>query len=378
MDQVKLGDTGQAGIGALVAPTGGSSALGLGGTGTQGGSSTAAGGGGTLDVVPCSGVAYVSGLDGAGQICNAARAQVEPPKLDVYIMMDRTQSMSFSAGEVSRWSALRLAVAQFLSEAEEVQVGIQFFGLSGGSDPVLDCDPTGYATPAVEIAPLPGVSPAILAAMDATRLGGTTPTAPALAGAILHARAWAVAHPERRAVVMLVTDALPSPCDPNRDPQAAVADVSTVAAEGATGYPPIFTFVLGVSIGANRFGLDQIARAGGTMQAYLTQDADIAGSLLTALSKMVEAPLPCEYTLPRMLDTGLVVDTGLVQMVHTSAAVIEEIPRVDSREACHAEYGGWYYDRPEEPARILVCPCTCANFGSGTVDVYAGCSPTLG
>jgi hypothetical protein len=371
-DQVKLGSTGKAGSAALT-PTGGTSELGRGGTSALGGSPNGTGGGVTVDVAPCSGVAYVPGLDASGTACNAVRHAVEAPKLDVYIMMDRTQSMGYSAGGGTRWDAVKLAVEQFLSEAQDIQVGIQFFGLTGNQ--ALDCDPTGYATPAVEIASLPEVGQAVLAAMGATLVGGSTPTAPALAGAIEHARAWALTHPERRAVVMLVTDGLPSPCDPSMDPTAAVA---AIAADGVDGYPPIFTLVLGVAMGLNHFGLDQIARAGGTGQAYLTQDDDIAGSLVTALSRMVKNPLPCEYTLPRTLDTGLVVDTSLVQMVHTSAGVIEEIPRVGSRGACHSAYGGWYYDRLEEPARILVCPCTCANFGSGTVDVYVGCSPTLG
>jgi hypothetical protein len=40
--------------------------------------------------------------------------------------------------------------------------------------------------------------------------------------------------------------------------------------------------------------------------------------------------------------------------------------------------GGWYYDDAEHPSKPTVCPCTCARFQAGRVDVRLGCKPRLG
>jgi len=47
-------------------------------------------------------------------------------------------------------------------------------------------------------------------------------------------------------------------------------------------------------------------------------------------------------------------------------------------DCAEAENGGWYYDNASAPTRIYVCPCTCARFGAGRVDVRLGCEPRLG
>ncbi|HEV8550643.1 MAG TPA: hypothetical protein VGQ57_16470, partial [Polyangiaceae bacterium] len=57
----------------------------------------------------------------------------------------------------------------------------------------------------------------------------------------------------------------------------------------------------------------------------------------------------------------------------------EEIPALPGPASCsEAKNGGWYYDDPSAPTSILVCPCTCARFGAGRVDVRVGCKPRIG
>jgi hypothetical protein len=56
--------------------------------------------------------------------------------------------------------------------------------------------------------------------------------------------------------------------------------------------------------------------------------------------------------------------------------VLEEIPALHSYSECFgSNSGGWYYDDPEHPTRIEVCPCTCTRFRTGFVDVQYGCVP---
>jgi hypothetical protein len=69
-----------------------------------------------------------------------------------------------------------------------------------------------------------------------------------------------------------------------------------------------------------------------------------------------------------------------VQVVYTPpSGNAEEVPSISSLGACAKNAtGGWYYDDPNQPSKITVCPCTCARFGAGRVDVRLGCKPRLG
>jgi hypothetical protein len=47
----------------------------------------------------------------------------------------------------------------------------------------------------------------------------------------------------------------------------------------------------------------------------------------------------------------------------------------ESAAACGPE-GGWYYDDPLNPTRVLVCPATCntiTNDLQGRIDILFGC-----
>ena len=51
--------------------------------------------------------------------------------------------------------------------------------------------------------------------------------------------------------------------------------------------------------------------------------------------------------------------------------------RVADLLACGATTGGFYYDDPENPTRIILCPASCEAVTNGTVDarldVVLGC-----
>jgi hypothetical protein len=41
---------------------------------------------------------------------------------------------------------------------------------------------------------------------------------------------------------------------------------------------------------------------------------------------------------------------------------------VPSAEACGATTGGYYYDNPQNPSRVLLCPASCTNVRGATID----------
>jgi hypothetical protein len=385
---------GVGGSGNAAATSGGSGIIDLYGGNNTGASSTTGGltatGGYMSTATACPGLAYDPnvGTAGGGGACAGSEQEVEASKLDIYIMMDRTQSMDYltqcDANDVcasTRWQDLRAAVAAFVVDptvlARDVRAGIQFFSKTGEFDNPLDCDPNVYATPAVEIAPLAESGPQIMAAIDATFPSGETPSVPALQGAIQHAADWQAANPIRQTIVLLVTDGIPTMCD--RTDTAFTA----AAAAGMTFDHPIRTYIVGVGVGANRFTLDSVARFGGSTEAFLVDDANSRQALVDALQRVTAQPLPCEYTIPADPDPLHVIDYGKVQVLHTPAAgPQEEVPYAVRRGGCSNFSGGWYYDlvpstdpTAAKPSRIIMCPCTCASLNVGTLEILYGCRP---
>jgi hypothetical protein len=297
----------------------------------------------------------------------------------MYVMLDRSVSMTKPARvdgkDVTRWEALRVAVEEFVENPEAVNVGmgLQFFNLSGGADKAVDCTASNYAEPLVPVANAPQSGPKIVDEMTkmAGALGGLTPTVPALQGAIQYAKELAPTRAGRKPVVVLVTDGLPTYCD-----DRSVAAVSAAAEAGYEGSPSIPTYVVGIE---GDFNLDQIARKGGTRAAFnVRRNEDAGDKLVSALLNITESPIICEYEIPTIDSTNQEVDLDKVSLIYTpeSTGKAEEFPRVQDASSCaSAPNGGWYYDNPSDPKKILVCPCTCSRFGAGRVDVRLGCKP---
>lgn len=312
----------------------------------------------------------------SGEACRGVSQAAEAVPVDVFLMMDRSQSMGFPVEDSTqtRWEALRDAVQSFAEnpEAANIRAGLGFFSLSGGDDEDLDCDADNYAEPVVPIDVLADAGADLVAAIEETEPSGLTPTVPALQGAISYARSWAQENPERATMVVLVSDGFPTQCDAGPDQVAAAAK------EGFESDEHIRTFVIGVGDVA-KFNLDNYARAGGTGKAYLTEAANVSDTFVEALSNITDSKLACQYAVPQP-PSGMKIDTEKVQVIYTpSSGDPEEVPSVQSLSACaDSPSGGWYYDDPQAPTKITVCPCTCARFGAGQVDVRLGCKPRLG
>jgi hypothetical protein len=245
------------------------------------------------------------------------------------------------------------------------------------------CHADTYAAPAVDIAELPAVAPAILSAITAVDPDGNTPSAPALEGAIEHAHAWALAHPDHHVAVVLATDGLPSECiaDPNGDP-GGIMGVTAAAAAGFARTPSVSTFVIGVFSADESQApqnLDQIARAGGTERAFMVttgDTTDVEQQFLDALDTIRGEGIACELQIP-LPESGKP-DFDRVNVYFTETDTAEVLYYATDAAGCDAGKGDWYYglDDAGHPTKIIACPATCARFQAATtgkVTIGVGC-----
>jgi hypothetical protein len=328
--------SGADGAGASAAAGGGTSTGGgLPGGGTSAGGGTSIPGGGSGGAAPSD---CVSEVRAAEQI-----------QVDLFIMMDRSGSMvGVGSTNGNIWVPIGTAVGDFvlLPEAAGLGVGIQFFPLGDDS-----CDVNLYATPAAPIAPLPGNADAIRSAIiNAGPDRGRTPTLPAMQGAMQYAQSWAT-QSGHQVVVVLTTDGEPNVCN------STVDAVSQVAAQGFSGAPSIQTYVIGIG---NVAGLNQIATAGGTDAAIIVQaDPALASQQFMDAMNSIRgsAQIPCEYTIPEP-PAGQDLDFQKVNVTFSVNGSDTDVLYVPDGTQCDAD-GGWHYDDPSAPTKILLCPATC-------------------
>jgi len=235
------------------------------------------------------------------------------------------------------------------------------------------CNIADYAKAEVEIATLPGVKDAIVKSLAAHGPTTATPTAPALAGAVQHATAWAKSNPTHAVVVLLVTDGEPTTCTP-----LDIPSIAKLASDGLAGSPSIRTYVIGVLGKTDTFGpnLDTISKAGNGKGAFLVSTAsDVTKDFLAALTAIRGTALACEYALPAAASA----DYFKVNVKVTLGGSTTLIPYVAKATACDPTAGGWYYDVDPSagtPTKIIMCPATCTTFKAttgGKIDIEVGC-----
>jgi hypothetical protein len=265
---------------------------------------------------------------------------------------------------------------------------IPYVGLRFCQGSLIDeCDITKYAKAEVAIAPLPGNAQAILDSLGRHAPSAGTPTSAALQGAVNFCGQWAMEHPDHVVVNVFVTDGEPMLCDSNP------ANIQAIAATAFGATPSIRTFVIGVGAavtGSDAGGprnpgagarqlLNGIASSGGTMQAFMVDDADVNRQFVEALNKIRGSALQCVYTIPD--STGRMVDFRKVNVRYTPGGTTtsEIIPKVANAADCGTR-DGWYYDDDAAPTRIIVCPATCDRFSrdsAGKVEIEVGCATII-
>jgi hypothetical protein len=126
--------------------------------------------------------------------------------------------------------------------------------------------------------------------------------------------------------------------------------------------------------------LNQIAEAGGTDRAYLTDANDIAGSVLQALNAIrADAAIPC--TLPvRPPRDGSTLDYNYVNLgICDAGGNNVSTYYVPSAQDC-GDAGGWYYEDTASGRAIQLCGATCDTVSIAGSQLYytVGCQRVEG
>jgi len=366
-----------------------------GGGGGGGDDSGGGGGGGDVDAPACA----------------KSTTKADQIPLDLYIMLDQSGSMDGGvASGGTKWDAVTGALQTFVQQPNlnGVSVGLQYFGVTpggatcnaltcnsnadcgaaacgpclfkacvgaiGGGGASDSCTASDYATPNVEIAPLPAAAGGIISSMSNHGPSTGTPTSAALQGAVDHARAWALAHAGDAVVAVLATDGDPQDCDTDLN------HINAIAAAAFNATPSIMTFVIGV--GSSLTNLNGIAAAGGTTMAFLVDTNGNANQdFLNAMNAIRKTALGCVYQIPSPVD-GSPPDYTKVNVEYTpgGGGQTRTIPQVMDKASCPASGDGWYYDNPAAPTQIILCDATCGVVQgdmTGQVDVTLGCSTVI-
>ena len=325
-----------------------------------------AGQGGAAGAGPTGGIIVTGdpkGPDG-GIVFGANACVAEPMKgeaipVDIYVMFDQSGSMATPVGTGTRLDAVRAAASTFITapESRGLGLGIGYFGhFPIGS---TSCNPADYSTPAVPIAELPAGAAAVLSSLNNIAPTGETPTGAAIRGACGYAQDYLRAHRGRVVFLLLVTDGVPeAPVSMARGCAPTLDDAVQATTACRTTGSPIKTYVIGV--GPSLQNLQQIAQAGGTEKAYLVEGGNVAEQVLAALNQIrLAASIRCELQIPAA-PPGKVLDLNFVNLLYTDArGQRTALYNTGDSSGCAANGGGWFYDDPSHPQKILLCENTC-------------------
>jgi hypothetical protein len=360
-----LGVWAWAALGTFVACGGGDSSQGLfpdggetggkGGAGVGGAGGAAAGGAGT-------GGTDGGGVGGTGGGCVPSLHAGERVPLDLYVVWDRSGSMTTGDFGGTRWEVMKKAFFAFMTQGAQVEglgLGLEFFPTEAVIDcgvtsppncppgcapfgPICmasggGCSPNDFLPPAVIIQPLPGVRQQIVEALDRTSPGGGTPTLPAMQAALQVTTGYAELYPERKVVIVLATDGQPNDCSSTN------ANVALAAKEGVDASPAVLTFVIGIGSVPE---LDAIAASGGTEKAFVVGSTTPEQDFVDAMNQIRQAAVACELALPAGAKQGA------LQVIHDGKA----LPQRSDVASC-AGQPGWAYDGSGK--RIVLCPLSC-------------------
>ncbi len=122
----------------------------------------------------------------------------------------------------------------------------------------------------------------------------------------------------------------------------------------------------------------------GGVRAKLCDGSAAWGPFFDAVAKAVDntAKLSCELTIPAP-PSGGELDPSKVNVALVSGPDETLLPRVNDAAACGAD-GGWYYDNPAMPTKVILCKSSCdaaqATIGpdkAGGIQVRFGCTTII-
>ena len=343
--------------GSATGGDGGSSAGGVGGDGGPGGKDAQ-----DTDVD----LSYDAPAYEAPEACATAAVEAKLKPLDLYLMVDRSGSMSNS----SKWSNQAVALNSFFNDPQSagISVAMKFFPYDDncGGDP--SCGGGNYRNPLVGWGTLNAHAGALTNAINSTGPTGCfTPTQDAMNGVIQGARDRQNAQPDHVVAAVFVTDGTPCCGD---CPVEASGGIGNIAAAGFNGTPSIRTFAIYVESVATDV-MTAIAANGGTGQPF---DATAgAQAFINALKTIQGSAIPCDFDMPNPSQGS--VDLSQVALVYTKGAGVSvTIPHVADAGACSGD--GWYFDNNTAPTKIILCGSTCTTMKADSkakVSIELGC-----
>ncbi|HVJ95063.1 MAG TPA: vWA domain-containing protein [Labilithrix sp.] len=311
------------------------------------------------------GVGEVGNVDPNSACATASDGAVLQP-ISLVFMIDRSRSMVQSGARATRWDPVRSGLQTFFADPKSstVSASLSFFpilpNMAGGR-----CQSTTYETPVVEMTQLPNLgafSNAFKQEPD-----GTTPTRPALKGALFQAKA--EKETGKNVAVVLATDGQPNGCSAEVDDIESVKDV---AADGLK--DGIRTYVIGV--GPSTGNLDGMAQSGGTGKAILiptNNAAQVSADLIAAVGQIASSLLGCNFGLPAP-PAGQTLDVNAVNVNYTPPGGAS---KTLAYSADCSNPNGWHYDSTTAPKEIILCNAACevaqAQLGA-KLDIIFGCA----
>lgn len=186
--------------------------------------------------------------------------------------------------------------------------------------------------------------------------------APAMSGAVEWLSGWALNHHDQNPAIVLVTDS-----GANGTCAGTTADIAKTAADAASGKAAIRTYVITL---ATVPALDAIAVSGGSVAAQSVAPSEVDKALL----KVVQQMRACAYSIPVPSKGSFDPSKVNVRVQGTQ----DRLAQVANATECAADQGGWYYDDPTDPRKILLCHESCATLSEASkgVDILMGC-PTI-
>ena len=121
---------------------------------------------------------------------------------------------------------------------------------------------------------------------------------------------------------------------------------------------------------------DIIAQTGGVEGDLCTQQFQPVFDALAAQVVAGSKPLDCEWGIPPP-PPGQQFDPQKVNVDFSGSGGTETIFNVPSQADCDPTLGGWYYDDPVNPTRVIACAETCNKITSdenGAIDIAFGCA----
>lgn len=314
--------------------------------------------------------------------CASTPHVAERDPLGMVLMVDRSGSMG------SYFNNVRTALTSFVQSpgVDGMTAALDFF--PSNSNQCSGGQYTGSGL-SVGMGLLPGNQAALLGAINpGPGTGGATPMNPALNGALLTATQWVNAAPsaDRKGVVVLVTDGLPTDCtncggkkgkSAKNEAACRVQEVANLAENYFFAGTSIETFVVGVNTGSNLDYLDVIARAGsgGARDAFIISGGSASSALVTVLNEIRDQALSCEFEVPAA-PAGEVIDPTSAEVTLNAGGSTTNLTRVDAPGDCTGNE--FYYDAATD--QILLCPSACTVAKSDltadidiTYDCLAGC-----